>query len=154
MSAYVAREGGGYISQVSGLRIRAFLRNIIYIYKTGRCAMGRRRLKLINSISEVNWKVRSRDVEKEAKCGKMEIELLPCRLMHPPSLSPYLLFPPPFVPVLCPATVEIERDHASRMLLNIRGSLLQDFPATVFNLADVRGGCEERWEGEKSNGSA
>lgn len=51
---------------------------------------------------------------------------------------------PLFVPVLCPATVEIERDHASRMLLNIRGSLLQDFPATVFNLADVRGGCEER----------
>lgn len=150
MSAYVAREGGGYISQVSGLRIRAFLRNIIYIYKTGRCAMGRRRLKLINSISEVNWKVRSRDVEKEAKCGKMEIELLPCRLMHPPSLSPYLLF---FLRVM------------PRHGWNWTRPCVQDaseysrkppsgFPATVFNLADVRGGCEERWEGEKSNGSA
>lgn len=42
------------------------------------------------------------------------------------------------------ATTEIERDHASRMLLNIRGSLLQDFPGTIFNLVDVRKGDEKQ----------
>ena len=46
----------------------------------------------------------------------------------------------------CPGTTttEIERDHASRMLLNIRGSLLQDFPGTIFNLVHVRKGDEKQ----------
>lgn len=42
------------------------------------------------------------------------------------------------------ATTEIERDHASRMLPNIRESLLQDFPGTIFNLVDVRKGDEKQ----------
>lgn len=46
--------------------------------------------------------------------------------------------PPFFHGAIRPGTVEIERDHASRMLLNIRESLLQDFLGAVFNLADVR----------------